>query len=228
MEGLNISSKSQGVGFEGKPSLPPQKRESTPQEEARQEAGSFVLMLRSILGPYKLNMKSTQEDISRLKEGELDKLTSEIRDLTIDRDISYLSEKNELILSEIKKIAGDTLGTFVEKIAFGDTNDETIEDVIEETANKLFVDIANEASLVSKKGLSPNEKTKALEEFTEKEIKMMTSDTRWDSVNLRKLFNKIIDSAKTTWNGSLIKSLILKIGAKILKGREDDFMGHGV
>lgn len=217
MEGLNIQ--------------PPQKRiEDLEEMIPRQEATSFVLELKGILFPYGLNVYSTQEGLSHLTEKEKDYLILSISDLVRDRDINYVSEKNKLVVNEIKKIIGDTLGTLIEKVALGENpNSETMDEVIEQTANNLSVKIEDETSFVFKKdNISLDDKTRKIEDFIKEELEKATSDTRWNPKNIRKLLNRMMDSVKNIWNGFNIKSLIFKVGKNLVGKREKEFIEHGI
>lgn len=118
--------------------------------------------------------------------------------------------------------------TGVERMPPPQTVDETIDKVIDEKASRLSVEIGDEAFLVFKKDIPLYEKTESLEKFAEQKIKGATSDNMWNPTNLRRLLNKIMDSVVTNWNGSSIKSMIFKIGKKIIKEREEDFIEHGI
>ncbi len=217
MEGLNIQ--------------PPQKRiEDLGEMGSRQEAISFVLELKGILSPYGLNVYSTKEGLSHLAEKEKNHLISSISDLIRGREINYVSEENKMVVSEIKKITGDALGTLIEKIALGDNpNRETMDEVIEQTANNLSVKIEDEVSFVFRKdNISLYDRTLKIEDFIKEELEKTTNDTRWNPRNIRRLLNRMMDSVKNVWNGFNIKSLIFKVGKNLVEKREKEFIEHGI
>lgn len=209
---------------------PPPSQDRAPGDlKLKKEAASFVLELRSILGPYQLKIDSSQEDISALDQKVKGDLTSTIKDLLKERGIYYANKESQMVVGEIKKMVGDTLGALIEKIAFGNANNETMDEVIEGTASALSVEIDDNASSVLKRvDIPSDEKTERIAEFAEEKIKGATSDNRWTPTNLKKLLNKIMDFVRTPWNGSTIKSLIFNIGKKIIKEKEEEFIEHGI
>lgn len=217
MEGLNIQT------------TPPPQDRAPDDLRSKQEAASFVLGLKSILSPYRLNIRSTQEDISALDQKTKDDLISTVENLLKERGIYYANEENKIIVNEVKKMVGDNLGALIEKIAFRNANNETMDEVIEGTANTLSVEIDDNASSVLKRiDIPSDEKTERITKFAEEKIKGATGDNRWNPANLKKLLNKIMEFVKTPWNGSTIKSLIFKIGKKIIKEKEEEFIEHGI
>lgn len=217
MEGLHTHSQMESVkGSEGM--------------KARQEASSFVLTLRGILSRYGLNIKSAKEDIFAFTQKTKDDLIASISNLIKERGFYYVNGENERIVNEVKKMTGDTIGSLVEKLAFGDAIEvKTMHEVVEREAQRISVEIEDEALLVSKKdSMSLHDKTREMESFIEKELVSATNDTKWNPKNIRELLSRIMDFVKDTWNGFKIEDLILKVGKNIVAKKEEEFTKHRI
>lgn len=217
MEGLHTHSQMESVkGLEGM--------------KARQEASSFVLTLRVILSRYGLNIKSAKEDIFAFTQKTKDDLIASISNLIKERGFYYVNGENERIVNEVKKMTGDTIGSLVEKLAFGDAIEvKTMHEVVEREAQRISIEIEDEALLVSKKdSMSLHDKTREMESFIEKELVSATNDTKWNPKNIRELFSRIMDFVKDTWNGFKIEDLILKVGKNIVVKKEEEFTKHKI